>query len=976
MPGIEKIKKIFFKGGMSGFLLLLFCLSLQAQAFRGLPFIQTFGTDEYAAGIQNWDITQDARGLLYFANNFGLLEYDGHYWQTYPVKTGSKVRCVSVGPDGRIYTGSQGDFGYFSSSANGSWEYTSLAELLPEGSRNFDETWRIYQLKDKVYFCTFQSIFVYDGQSIKTIHPPNPLEFSFLANDRLYVLDWERGLTVLHNDTLVPVNEGEKFRHQRLVAILPYDQQNLLIVTQQNGLFLYDGHHFSAVEAEPGKIFDQKLLNCAIRLHNGTYAIGSQSNGLFILDHQLQLLQQLDKKQGLNDHTILSLYEDRHQNLWAGHNNGLSYIELSSPFTLLDEKLQIPGSGYAAYKEGDSLYLGTNNGLYAGVLQNSRSGEFKLVKNSQGQVYHISRQGEELLMGHHKGAFRIRNMEAESLSRQTGVWKFMRLRNSNELMLEGTYFGFSLYEKGKEGWIWKKNFDDFEESSRIFEEDTEGNIWMTHGYKGVYRLSLNAKKEGLNSIRFYGQKDGLPSNVLNNVHKVGNQLIFTAETGVYRYHSPTDRFVQDTSLTNVFGRDTHVQKLARDANGRLYFMSNTKLGSVLQDEFGRWEADTNRFFKVINLLNDDLNYLTILDNQNILFGAKEGFIHFNPMQAGRETVPLQVLIRKVESNTQENRVLFGGSYRQNTPQSKILESGLNLPYVQNSLRFRFSAPYFDGTAHLTYQYQLEGFEEGWSSWSAQAFKEYTNLPEGQYTFKVRAKNIYGEVSPAALYPFTVSPPWYRAPLAYFTYSLLVIGLFFVGIFTVDRKHKREKELLTLKQKKALNQKAMELDSLNKRTKDEITRLENEKLESEIRHKNKELATSTMHIVTKNEFIGEIKTHLNSIIREKESKGVSKELGRIIKEIDQNIATDKDWEQFQIHFDRVHGDFSRRLRAAHPGLTPQEMKLCAYLRLNLSTKEIAQLMHISVRGVEISRYRLRKKLGLDRQENLLEFILSF
>lgn len=180
----------------------------------------------------------------------------------------------------------------------------------------------------------------------------------------------------------------------------------------------------------------------------------------------------------------------------------------------------------------------------------------------------------------------------------------------------------------------------------------------------------------------------------------------------------------------------------------------------------------------------------------------------------------------------------------------------------------------------------------------------------------------------------------------------------------------------MKQKKALNQKKIELDTLSKRSEKEINRLQKEKLETEILHKNKELATSTMHIVTKNEFIGEIKSHLNSIIRENQNKGVSKELNRIIKDIDQNFTNDKDWEQFQIHFDQVHSDFSKRLQTTFPTLTPQEMKLCAYLRLNLSTKEIAQLMHISVRGVEISRYRLRKKLELDRQENLLEFILKF
>lgn len=213
-------------------------------------------------------------------------------------------------------------------------------------------------------------------------------------------------------------------------------------------------------------------------------------------------------------------------------------------------------------------------------------------------------------------------------------------------------------------------------------------------------------------------------------------------------------------------------------------------------------------------------------------------------------------------------------------------------------------------------------------------------------------------------------------MAYLGYSLFAAGLFFAGLYTVDQKHRKDKRLLTAKQQKALNQKKIELTSLSRRSEEEITRLKNEKLKSEILHKNKELATSTMHIVTKNEFIGEIKTKLTSIIREGGSKGGNRELNRIIKEIDQNIATDKDWEQFQLHFDQVHGGFSKRLQAAYPSLTPQEMKLCAYLRLNLSTKEIAQLMHISVRGVEISRYRLRKKLALDRQDNLLDFMLKF
>ncbi len=958
--------------------LLFFAAGLKAQVFRGVPFIRTFGTTDYMAGIQNWDIGQDSRGFLYFANNLGLLEYDGHHWNTFPVKAGSKVRCLNIGPDGRIYVGLQGEFGYFSPSVSGQWVYTSLSGDLSPEDGDFDETWRIYRLQDKVYFCTFRNIYEYDGKELRIIQPPNPIEFSFMANKRLYVLDWERGLTWLEGSNLIPAPGGDFFSHKRIVSIVPADQQQLLIVTRKLGLFLYDGLRVKKVVSAPADPFAVSILNCAVRLHDGTFAIGTQSEGFFLLNQKLELQQQIDKAQGLNDHTVVSLFQDRHQNLWVGHNNGISYVELSSPFTLLDEKTQVPGSGYAAALHGDTLYLGTNNGLFAGTLHPWKGMQFEQVRHSQGQVYHLSRQGNELLMGHHNGAFRIRNSEAVAMSPKGGSWQFLQLEKNPGLMLEGTYQGFSLYRQNGAQWQYQQEFSGFDESSRIFEEDAEGNIWMAHGYKGIYKLRFDPENGKLKMNRFYGQADGLPSNVLNNLFKINNRLVFTGETGVYDYNPEEDRFQLNSSLTGVFGAGDHIQKLRQDANGRIYFLSNNKSGSVLQDNFGKWEADTSRFNKIHQLLNDDLDFLAVLNTQNVLFGAKEGFIHFNPTLTAPEMAPLQVYIRRVDVSTPRDSLLFGGNFWFGDQlATRQPENGVqDLPYESNSIRFRFSSPYFDATEHLSYQYKLEGFDQDWSSRTTQTFKEYTNLAGGTYTFKVRSRNIYGELSPEDTYEFRVLPPWYQSAWAYAVYSLLAAGMFSLGIIIVDRKHRREKELLQAKQQKALQQKKIELDTLSRRSEEEIIRLRNEKLESEITHKNKELATSTMHIVSKNEFIGEIKQHLNGILKESAHKGISKDLNKIVKQIDQNMATDKDWEHFQIHFDRVHGDFSKRLKGEFPNLTPQEMKLCAYLRLNLSTKEIAQLMHISVRGVEISRYRLRKKLELERQDNLLDFILNF
>lgn len=697
--------------------LFFFTCLVKAQSFSGIPFIQTFGTSDYQAGIQNWDIEQDSRGILYFANNFGLLEYDGHHWKTYPVKTGSKVRCLKIGVDGKIYIGVQGDFGYFVPSENGNWIYTSLAKLLPQQDRNFDETWRIYEHQGNIYFCTFKNIYRYDGNNIQTISPPHALEFSFLANNRLYVLDWERGLTSLEGDALIPVSNGDYFIHKRIVSILPYDQNQLLIVTQKHGLFIYDGHQLKPVNSQFQTPYLNSLITRAIRLKNGTFVVGSQSNGIFLLNHKLELLQHIDKQHGLNDHTIISMFEDRHQNLWIGHNHGISYVELSSPFTLLDEKVEVPGSGYAADLYHDTLYLGTNNGLYAGSINNWKDPHFQKVKNSEGQVYHISRQGDELLVGHHSGAFRVKDRIATPLSRRTGSWKFLRLHKKPELMLEGGYHGFSLYQLNNSEWNWKHTFAGFDESSRIFEEDETGNIWMAHGYKGIFRLQLDHSKRQLELVRFYGKEDGLPSDVLNNVYKINNELLFTGETGIFRYSSDEDKFYPDTSLINVFGKHEHIQKLQQDSHGRIYFLGNTKAGIIKKNSNGVWEEDISRFNKVRKLLNDDLDFLSVLDNQNVLLGAKEGFIHFNPTLPPSMPAPFQVYIRSVEMNTPKDSLLFGGNFSLN---NKVIshqpkENIKQLPYESNSIRFQFSSPYFDGSEHLTYQYMLENFDRDWSN---------------------------------------------------------------------------------------------------------------------------------------------------------------------------------------------------------------------------------------------------------------------
>src|SRR5205085_4161530 len=137
----------------------------------------------------------------------------------------------------------------------------------------------------------------------------------------------------------------------------------------------------------------------------------------------------------------------------------------------------------------------------------------------------------------------------------------------------------------------------------------------------------------------------------------------------------------------------------------------------------------------------------------------------------------------------------------------------------------------------------------------------------------------------------------------------------------------------------------------------------------INYKNKELAGATMNLVQKGELMGKIKDELMRLLKNLGNDESTRNFKKVIKMMTEDEKFEQDWEHFSLHFDRVHGDFLTALKNKFPNITPSELKLCAYLRMNLSTKEIAQLMNISVRGVEVSRYRLRKKLQIPSEVNL-------
>jgi DNA-binding CsgD family transcriptional regulator len=950
-------------------LLLFTCLSFSwknansQEKISGLPFIRNFTTYEFKGGIQSWWIAQDNRDFIYIANNFGLLEYDGKSWNTYPVKSGLKVRSLMVGEKNTLYVGAQAEFGFFKSDRYGSLIYVSISDKLPASDRNFGEVWRIFQTGKEIYFLTFQNIYCYDGKKVKTIRPKAELEFSFLVNNRIYVQEWGSGLSELRQEKLVPLPGGEFFKNITIAAILPYHPSGLLVFTNRKGIYIYQNGQVSKFNSEHPEFYERSFINTAIILKDGNIAIGTTNNGLIIIDQAGKEKLHLSKHNGLIDRAVLNVYQDNQEHLWLAMSNGISMIDLSSPFTLIDEKFGLPGSGYAAIRKDNEVLFGTNNGIFA---YNILSRKMRQVPNSTGQVYSINRIGDDYFVGHHNGAMILRENGLQSLSDIKGAWLFKKVPDQSDKLIVGTYFGIGVIEKRSGEWKFSHMIKNLYESSRVLEYDEEGNLWMAHGYKGIFRLKPAPDYSEFQKTDFYDVKKGFPSNVLINMEKINQEMIFPAETGIYKYNN-SDTFLLDETFAKIFDEDEHLVEMEQDLTGNIYFVSSKRIGILELKSQDKFELKTEIFSRIRDIINDDLMSIVILDPKNILFGGKEGFIHYDP-EKYKQKQPFKVHIRKVINTSGGDSLIYGGTMNEKIKTPEI-------PYNHNSMNFTYSSTFFEEPEKTVYQYQLAPFEKQFSAWTGQTEKEYTNLPEGDYTFLVKAKNIYGVESDVAKFTFSISPPWYRTAWAYSGYFLLSAGLLGFTFFTLDKKYKKERNLILLNKQREINQKENELKHLNEKTEQEIMQLKNEKLESEVDHMNRELTSSTIHLINKNELLSSVKQTLVDLMNHNKEKS-REDLKRVVKEIDQNISSDEDWHKFERSFNLVHGDFIKRLLEKHPYLTPQEIKLAAYLRLNLNTKEMAQLLNISVRGVEISRYRLRKKLGIEREDNLNEFMLKF
>lgn len=950
------------------FVILPMMLSAQSSNI-GIPPIYNFSKEKYNGSTQNWDIAQDETGIMYFANNTGLLVFDGKYWESYPVDNQTIVRSVKVGKDGKIFIGAQSEMGYFAPDVNGKLKYNSLNHLLPESDRKYADVWDIEIIGDKVYFKTGNGIFLYENDELKIIYIGNAFGTLTKVKGQLLVYEFGKGIMKLQDKTFTPMTKNPALNDIEINGIFSFHGDTLLISTIKDGLFLFANDTFFPWQTNDNNSLKRSSIYCSTKINENTYAFGTATEGVFIINKKGEVLQNLNRKSGLQINNVLSLYVDNFKNIWAGLNNGIDYIETSSPFTFISPKDDLKSTGYAIQIHNNKIYFGTATGVYQrdwkSYYNPIENKSYQLVQQSAGQVWDLSVNKEDLFLNHHDGTFIINNNVANKITAPNGSW--MQVPVGENKLISGHYNGLLLFEKNKN---WKVKYDfnnNFRESCRVIVQDENGAIWVAHPYRGLHKINFNQDFSKIEKIERYGVEHGFKSDLQIYAFKIGDEIVFCAEEGIYKYNETENKFEPNNKWNDIFGEKTRVKRLIEAENGDIWYVTDAEVGILDIKDGGIYKNIKRRVFpKLGNKMVDSFEAIYPFDKENVFVATEDGFIHYNPLKTAVDT-NFNALIRLVQLMSNDSIIYHGNDLKK--------EEIPIVSFKNNALRFRFSATYFSDIDKNEFQYFLEGFDKKWSNRTTKTEIEYTNLSSGTYTLHVKAINENGTYSKMATYSFKIAPPWYASKLAYIIYFLLIaLGLFFL-IIIPKKQFEREKAALQSEQKQTLLEKEQTYQQIEEARQHQISKLEKEKLELQIKAKNQELASNTMHLVQKSEILRKLKTEINTIVKTTSDEETAKSLRKVIRKLLADERLDNDWEQFAKYFDQVHGEFLKRLRKQYDQLTPKDHRLCAYLRMNLTTKEIAPLMNISVRSVEVARYRLRKKLSLSSDVNLVDFMMS-
>lgn len=927
--------------------ILLVVVSFAVGSAQEIVPLQNYPPNSYNAENQNWKISQSVDKVIYAANNDGLLEFDGANWKLHPSPNNSILRSVAV-IDNLVYTGCHMEFGYWQRDQFGELEYISISEKLQEPLLEDEEFWNILEFEEWVLFQSLNRIYIYNtiNESFKIINSEAVLEKIFKTNKTLYFQKSKEGFYKIENGEAVLISNNP-FVTENIIVTVSSRMDGLLLLTQENGFFHIDKTtgKISKWSTQSEELLSSISVYSATELLDKSFVLGTISNGVYHLDANGKTLTNINQEKGLHNNTVLSVFEDIDRNIWLGLDNGISVLNLNSPYKTYNDIHGKLGTVYTSAIYNGKLYLGTNQGLFCKKRGNNE--DFQMIDQTEGQVWSLTQIDNTLFCGHNSGTFVIKDTKAIKISNLPGTWDLKEIPNKKNILLQGNYNGLYLLEKAGKTWRVKNKIVGFDNSCHFFELSDPQEIFVSHEHIGLIRIKTDENYTKVIEYTVDKTKKGKKSSLI----KHDGNLMFSYEKGLFIYDKESQSFKFDSFFSSeMLSNESYISgKLVATKNNTLWGFTDRNIVRFAPGKINS-TPEVSKIALPAYIRQDYSGYesVTHLEEDKYLFGTSYGYI----------IIDLEKIQKK---NYFINIHKIGKGIRNEAKTLVPLTETNFFAFEENNLEFSYSVPTFDKYTDVSYQYNLIGLYDNWSDWSKASSISFENLPFGKYEFNVRAKvgNTYSKNT--ASYTFHIKRPWYISNALLSIYTIVVVALFLIIHNGYQRFYKKQRNKLLENKKREFERVRLENDR-------EIMKLRNEKLEQDIENKNKELAASTMNIIKKNEFLNTIKRELKKV----KDKNV---VEPVIKFIDKNLNQNSDWELFQEAFNNTDKDFLKKIKEQYPKLTPNDLRLCAYLRLNLSSKEIAPLLNISHKSVEIKRYRLRKKMNLDAKTNLTHHILE-
>ncbi|WP_373512992.1 triple tyrosine motif-containing protein, partial [Persicitalea sp.] len=803
----------------------VFCL--YPAIAQELPPISNYSQATYRAHSQNWDISQSADRIMYFANSDGLLEYDGASWRLFPLPNDQIVRAVlydddqTAGKRPRVYVGGFGEFGFWERSPASKMVYHSLSKSSSIKSVETEEIWHILKTEEAVYFQSFSRLYKYDGQDISEIKAPGNFMFLRQIQGRLLIQLIRRGLYQLQGDAFVSVAGMKYLDGASVSALLPFEKHKTLIATKKNGLFVLDDDEIVPWPIAISGELKKNILNRAIRLQNGNYAFGTILDGVYLVSAEGNLLLHFNARNGLQNNTVLSLFEDARQNLWLGLDKGIDMISLASPVTSLTQTTNSLGATYAAAVWDGSLYVGSNSGLYVKPWPSDRP--FRLVPGLQGQVWDLEVIDGQLLCGHNDGTFRISERGVEKISSIPGGWTFVPLaKEGRKYLLQGTYTGLHLYCATAKGlWEYAHKVEGVPPIPiKGLVEGKDGSFWVAHAYKGLFRTKLNADFTKASLWQEYDAPEQIPLEYSIEVIPWKNRVLIRSGN---RFFTPNDqhRLVAD----NEFGPTNEDPfKIRMGLEGEWFKLYRDRI--ILNKPNGQ-----SRSFDLSPVRNSET--IVPITPRHYLFCLGNGYALFDRSRAAQPgLVNIAPLIRKISSLT-------------NSSITFPTDSNLIVPPETRSLRVNFSLPVYG--SEVRYQYRLLGLSQRWSDWTTESYADFTNLSAGAYEFQV--KTFSNKL--ITKHRFEVLPFWYETNWAKTLFAICAVILLVCLVFLQERQFAVRRRKIVAEQQEKLKQQELAAER-------QIIEIRNESLLKEITNKSQQLSNIAINVVRKNEILEDIR----------------------------------------------------------------------------------------------------------------------